>query len=72
MLRAELRKIASQSAAEPPPPPLGPIAVIKAGLPIEDVIIPAPSSARANGTAGESGHPSNHPASNRPVPDTPA
>ena len=38
MLRAELRKIASQSAAEPPPPPLGPIAVIKAGLPIEDVI----------------------------------
>ena len=38
MLGTELRKIASQPAAEPAPPPARPIAVIKAGLPIEDVI----------------------------------
>ncbi len=78
MVRAELRKIASQPKAEPPPPPPRPIAVITAGLPIEDVI--------AKLTAVQADHPGaqlrqgkrnrweiwppEHPPGDRPTPDT--
>ena len=49
MVHAELRKIASQPTAEPPPPPR-PVSVIIAGLAIEDII--------AKPTAVQADHPS--------------